>query len=119
MLLPGDCVTALLSLQRAANQQPSSLVGIVYYTRSPVHPLLRHTRECLWLQAAGEEGFLPGMPGSVEAWAQDLRARFAQAQESERAARLPVDTAEGTQQVHRPGKESQTVMLTQPAAARH
>ncbi|KAK9811031.1 hypothetical protein WJX73_007955 [Symbiochloris irregularis] len=50
-------------------------------------------------QEAGEQGFQEGYHEKVQAWIGDLRARFAHAQESERAARQPVENAEGAQQV--------------------
>lgn len=53
----------------------------------------------VWRQAAGDEGFLRGTADTVQAWVQNLRTRFAHAQESERAARLPVSVKEGTNQV--------------------
>lgn len=55
------------------------------------------TVDCL--QEAGDEGFQEGYHDKVQAWIGGVRLRFAQAQETERAARQPVENAEGTHQV--------------------
>lgn len=51
------------------------------------------------VQEAGDRGFLPGSCEQVQAWVDGLRSRFAQAQASERAARMPVDTGDANPQV--------------------